>query len=162
MQSGVALTEAQIADARRIGVNRPDRVRLLKVQKILTPSHPALVTAAEATSLISPRTICLTLRYGIFIRNDHWDQRRLVVHELARTMQYERLGSIKAFLRQYLHECITIGYRGRPRRLSARRAGDWRGTTWLLECSFFIPFRKRRRNPVCHTWRSFGVRKTLP
>ncbi len=24
-------------------------------------------------------------------------------------MQYERLCSIEAFLRQYLHECITIG-----------------------------------------------------
>ncbi len=110
LQSGVAFTEAQIADARRVGINQPDRVRLLKVQEIPTPSHPALATTGEATSLISPCTIGLTLRYGIFIRDDHRDQRRLIVHELAHTTQYERLGSIEEFLRPYLHECITIGY----------------------------------------------------
>ena len=94
LQSGVALTEAQIADARRVGVTRPERVRLLRIPEIPTPRHPALAAAAEATSLISPFTLGLTLRYGIFIRDDHWGQRRLVVHELAHTMQYERIGSI--------------------------------------------------------------------
>ena len=49
LQSGVAFTEAQIADARRVGINQPDRVRLLKVQEIPTPSHPALATTGEAT-----------------------------------------------------------------------------------------------------------------
>ena len=88
------------------GLTQPDRVRLLKVQKIPTPSHPSLVTAGEAASLISSCTIGLTLRYGIFVRNDHRDQRRLIVHELAHTMQYKWLGSIEAFLRQYWHECI--------------------------------------------------------
>ena len=72
-------------------------------------------------NLISPCTIGLTLRYSIFIRDDHWGQRRLVVHELAHTMQYERLGSIEAFLRQYLHECITIGYPAAPMEQRAQR-----------------------------------------
>jgi len=121
LQAGVALTEAQIADAKRVGVTHPERVRLLEVQEIPTPSHPALAAAAEATTLISPSTIGLTLRYGIFIRADCWGQRRLVVHELAHTMQYERLGSIEAFLRQYLHECITIGYLAAPMEQEAKR-----------------------------------------
>ncbi len=121
LQSGVAFTDAQSADARRVGVARPERVRLLRVSEIPTPSHPALAAAAEATSLISPFTVGLTLRYGIFIRADQWGQRRLVVHELAHTMQYERLGSIDAFLRQYLHECITIGYPEAPMEQEAKR-----------------------------------------
>ena len=121
LQSGVTLTEAQMADARRVGVIHPERVRLLGVQEIPTPSLPALAAAAEATSLISPFTIGLTLRYGIFIRDDYWGQRQLVVHELAHTMQYERLGSIEAFLRQYLHECITIGYPAAPMEQEAKR-----------------------------------------
>jgi hypothetical protein len=69
--------------ARRVGATHPDQVLLVKVQKIPIPRHPALITAGEATSLISPFTIGLTLRYGIFIRDDYGDQRRLVVHELA-------------------------------------------------------------------------------
>ncbi len=121
LQSGVALTDEQIADARRVGVMRPERVRLLGVPVIPTPSHPALAAASEATRLISPLTIGHTLRYGIFIHEDYWGQRRLVVHELVHTMQYERLGGIEAFLRQYLLECITIGYPAAPMEQEAKR-----------------------------------------
>lgn len=121
MQSGVALTDEQIDDARRVGITKPERVRLLRVPKIPTPSHPELAAAAEATSLISPLTFGLTLRYGILIRQDDWGHRRLVVHELAHTMQYERLGSIEAFLRQYLYERLTLGYRTAPMEQEAKR-----------------------------------------
>src|SRR5262249_31113291 len=107
-------TEPQMADARRVGVARPERVRLLRVSEIPIPSDPVLSAAAEATHLISPFTIGLTLRYGIFIRTECWGQRRLVVHELAHTMQYERRGGIEAFLRPYLHQCLTIGYPEAP------------------------------------------------
>src|SRR5262245_58396041 len=110
LKSGAALTETQLTDARRVGVARPERVRLLRVPEIPSPYYPVLSAAAEATHLISPFTIGLTLRYGIFIRTECWGRRRLVVHELAHTLQYERLGSIEAFLRQYLQECLTLGY----------------------------------------------------
>jgi hypothetical protein len=56
----------------------------------------------------------LTLRHGIFIRADEWGDRRLVVHELAHTAQYERLGGFGPFLRQYLQECVTVGYPATP------------------------------------------------
>ena len=121
LRSGVPLNEAQLADARRVGVAQPERVRLLRVPEIPAPSHPVLAAAAAATGLISPFTIGLTLRYGICVLAEAWGQRRLIVHELAHTMQYERLGSIEAFLRQYLHECITIGYPEAPMEQEARR-----------------------------------------
>jgi hypothetical protein len=73
-----------------------------------------LRAAAQATQLISPGTGGLTLRYGIFIRDDCWGDRRLVFHELVHTLQYERLGGFEPFLRQYLHECLTIGYPAAP------------------------------------------------
>lgn len=107
IQSGVALTEPQLADARRVGVAHPERIRLLQVLLIPLPLHPALAVAAQATNLISPSTQGLTLRYGIFVRVDCWGQRPLIVHELVHTSQYERLGGFEAFLRPYLLECIT-------------------------------------------------------
>ncbi len=73
-----------------------------------------LRAAAEATQLISPSTAGLTVRYGIFIRADCWGDRGLVFHELVHTLQYERLGGFEPFLRQYLHECLTIGYPAAP------------------------------------------------
>ena len=107
VQSGVALSESQLADARRVGVAQPERVRLLRVAQIPVPTAPALAAAARATNLINALTHGLTFRYGIFIRADCWNQRPLVVHELVHTLQYERLGGFEGFLRPYLLECIT-------------------------------------------------------
>lgn len=110
LREGIALTPAQLDDARVVGIHSPERVRLLKVDEIPTPSDPILHAAADATGLISPLTCGLTLQYGIFIRIDQGADRRLLVHELVHTSQYERLGGIRSFLQRYLHECLTVGY----------------------------------------------------
>jgi len=121
LREGVPLTIGQLADARRIGITHPDRVRLRVVEEIPVPMDPELRMAAEMTGLISPMTIGLTLRYGIFIRSDCWGERHLVVHELVHTLQYERLGGFMPFLQQYLHECITVGYPAAPMEQEAKR-----------------------------------------
>ncbi len=114
LAQGVPLTSAQQSDASRVGVAHPDRVRLLVVPSVPGPEDIVLRAAAEATGLVSPRTAGLSLRYGIYVRSDVANDRFLIAHELVHTAQYERLGSIAAFLRQYLHECITIGYPAAP------------------------------------------------
>lgn len=121
LRDGVALTASQIEDAGRIGVQEPERVRLRVVGEIPMVESKILKAAAEQTGLISPFTIGLTLRYGIFIRADHWGERRLVVHELAHTAQYERLGGFKPFLSAYLDECLTVGYPNGPLEQEAKR-----------------------------------------
>ena len=112
--AGVPLSPAQFADAQEIGVIQPDKVRLLKVSAIPVPKNPVLRATARTTHLLTPQTAGLTLRYGIFIRADGWENRRLVFHELVHMMQYERLGGIHEFLQQYLHECLTLGYPAAP------------------------------------------------
>jgi hypothetical protein len=111
---GIPLSATQNADAESIGIAYPDKVRLLSVHAIPLPNDPMLREAAIATQLISPGTLGLTLRYGIFIRSDYWGDRALVFHELVHTLQYETLGGFMPFLRQYLHECITVGYPAAP------------------------------------------------
>ena len=114
LESGAALTPEQANDARAGGVAHPKRVRLRVVDAIPTPAHPVLRAASQATGLVGPFTAGLTLRYGIYIRRDLDGDRGLIAHELVHTGQYERHGSILAFLRQYLHECLTIGYPAAP------------------------------------------------
>jgi hypothetical protein len=114
LRDGVPLSTAQATDAKCIDIAHPEKVRLLKVARIPIPDNPALRDAVNAIQLISPRIAGLTLRYGIFIRADCWDDRRLVFHELVHTLQYERLGGFQGFLRQYLYECITVGYPAAP------------------------------------------------
>ena len=121
-RDGVPLTTSQIADAKRIGVMQPERVRLRVVEEIPSSLNPLLKAVARRIGLVSPLTIGLTLRYGIFIRSDCWGDRQLVVHELAHTAQYDRLGGFKPFLEEYLHECIIPpGYPFGPLEQEAKR-----------------------------------------
>jgi hypothetical protein len=119
LRKGVPLSSVGASDAVKIGVANPERVRLLSVGSIPVPEDPALRAAVEAAQFLSRDTIGLTLRYGIFIRTDWWGDRELVFHELVHTLQYERLGGLQAFLKQYLHECITLGYPNAPMELEA-------------------------------------------
>ena len=114
LQKGVGLNNAQMSDARRIGVAAPERVRLLQVDEIPLHQDPGLRAAAKATGLLSPETAGLTLRYGILIRSPFWGARDLVVHELVHVWQYEQFGGFEPFLRQYLWECVTLGYTKAP------------------------------------------------
>src|ERR1043165_4878821 len=88
MAKGKSLTPAQMWDARLAGIAHPERVRLLRVDQVPLPEHPELRAMAEAMKLSAPNG--LALRYGIYIRSDHWGRRSLLVHKLAHTAQYER------------------------------------------------------------------------
>lgn len=114
LQNGIPLTESIIADAKNIPVEHPERVRLLSVPSVPEPDDPQLKIISRAVGLITPNTIGLTLRYGIFIRSDRINNRQLIVHELVHTAQYERFGGVEGFLREYLQQCITIGYPDAP------------------------------------------------
>lgn len=49
-------------------------------------------------------------------------ERRLLIHELAHVVQYERLGGFHAFLGAYLQECINPGYPLGPLEQEAKAA----------------------------------------
>ena len=111
---GEPLSGSELADANVVGVRHPERVRILPVEAIPSPSHPILKAASEQIDLLPSAPSGLTLQYGIFVRGDCRQDRHLVVHELVHTAQYERLGGILRFLRNYLFECATLGYGAAP------------------------------------------------
>lgn len=121
LSHGVELTDIQISDAAKAGVNNPGKIRLLKVPSVPAPNDPALAQAAAAINLITPNTWGMALRYGIFLRADVWGRRDVLVHECVHTAQYERLGGFLPFLQAYLRECVTIGYPGCPMEQEAVR-----------------------------------------
>ena len=109
LKEGVPLSIRELADALSVGVKDPERVRLLRVETIPVPTHPALQAAYQVAKVpTAPRG--LTIHHGVFVRADYWRNRALILHELVHTAQYERLGGIEGFLRQYLLECATVGY----------------------------------------------------
>lgn len=110
---GRSLNAAEMSDARSAGVQHPERIRIMAVPVILPPQTFPLALAGKLVNLIGPQTAGITLRYGIYIREDCSDYRRnrnLYVHEFVHVGQYERLGSVNAFLKKYLRECLVEGY----------------------------------------------------
>ncbi|MEY2545624.1 MAG: hypothetical protein QOG48_741 [Verrucomicrobiota bacterium] len=124
LTEGVALSENELADARAAGVKEAQRIRLLRVESVPIPAHPQLRAAAETVHFLTPETRGLTLRYGIFVRWDCWQDRHLLAHEFGHTAQYERLGGIAPFLQRYLMECLTIGYANAPMELEVAQIAD--------------------------------------
>jgi len=109
-REGVPLTADEVSNARSLGVRHPERVRLLCVERVPWPGASVLRAASETIGFQIGATCGLTLGYGIYIREDCWRHRRLIAHELVHVAQYERFGGIEPFLRQYLRECLTVGY----------------------------------------------------
>src|SRR5579864_9116119 len=91
LKMGVPLPLEQITTAKRLGILHPERIRLRVVSQV-PPVNWLLRWVGEKLGVVSGKTIGMALRYGIFIREEHWGDRRLLTHELAHVAQYERLG----------------------------------------------------------------------
>jgi hypothetical protein len=120
LQEGVPLDAWEIQAARRAGVAMPQKVRLLEVDHVPLPADADLCAAAAAAGLITGTTLGMSLRYGIFVRDDAWRDRRIIAHELVHTGQCEKLGW-ELYLRQYLRECFDYGYNESPMEQEAVR-----------------------------------------
>src|SRR5262245_9658172 len=79
LKTGVALSKGQSEMARRLGILRPECIRLRAVVQV-PPLNWLLRRAREKLGVVSGQTIGMTLRYGIYIREDHWGDRRLLAH----------------------------------------------------------------------------------
>ena len=109
LRHGSRLSMQQLEDAARVGVQEPERVRVLFVEKV-PPHMPRFVRRIAAWLGLGPETTAgMALGHGIFVRADQSERRDLLVHELVHTAQYERLG-FRRFLREYLRECLADGY----------------------------------------------------
>ena len=126
---GRALDPPEAEDARRIGVKRPERVRLLEVPAMPSPEHPLFVPAFGRSRLIPPETEALTLGYGVYLHRAHRGERALIAHELKHVAQTEALGGVRPFYRSYLAECLRHGDPNGPMEREAIRVEESFGNT---------------------------------
>ena len=80
LELGTVLSPQYMKDAKSVGVKYPEQVKIYEVHQIPIPKHPILRAAAEATQLISPATIGISLRYGIFMHKNFSKDRYNIVH----------------------------------------------------------------------------------
>ena len=119
-RAGVALDDYRLSIARRVGVIRPELIRIALVEQLPMPADPELQQAAIATGLLGPHMAGLTLGHSIWICRPH-NSIRLLSHECRHVHQYEEAGSIAAFLATYLQQIVDCGYSNAPLELDARR-----------------------------------------
>jgi hypothetical protein len=73
------------------------------------PDHAEVLFAAKRSGLFQLASSGLTVGHGIYLRQDVWSSRQILVHECVHVAQYERMG-MRRFLDIYLRECIDPGY----------------------------------------------------
>ncbi len=117
--SGRPLDEVECEIARRVGVCRPERIRLLRVDRMPYPEHRLLQAAAMAVDFLGPQTLGLTLGHSVLVRRGH-ENTRLLSHEFRHVHQYEQAGSVATFLSVYLEQVLDHGYAAAPLEADAR------------------------------------------
>ena len=102
MEIGHQLSPQSKRDARAIGVQQIDLVRVMVLDE--TP----LPTDRDLRKFILQTAICsIVLETGAYYR-------RLIAHKLAHVMQYERFGGIEPFLVGYIPESFPPHYPNGP------------------------------------------------
>ena len=126
LASGRSLDSAEIELATRMGVSNPERVRILEVPTIPSPDTPALAEAVEMAGLMGAGVQGLTLGHSIYVIEGCLTT-LLLSHELVHVAQYERYGSIDAFINEYLKQYAEHGYKSMPLEKEAynRQVSDW-------------------------------------
>jgi hypothetical protein len=89
-------------DAKLVGVQDCDRVRVLVVDRIPLPENPELAKASKRIGIITKDTRCAGFGHALIIRVDAWNDRELILHNLVHIAQCERCGGLEQWVRQYL------------------------------------------------------------
>lgn len=111
-RAGTVLTSKQTSIAQSVGVRRSGDVRLFLVDDFPLPQHQQLRELVNGKLGIANMD-GITFEYGIFIRRTELNQ-KLLAHECRHVAQYEALGGIAGFVRQYLDELQRFGYHDAP------------------------------------------------
>ena len=117
LAEGQPLAGEALAFATELEITNPGEVRVMEVKTIPLPVPRPLVKLAAKWGLPLFEPAGMALGRGIYILEG---QSRLLRHELVHIAQYQRLGGIEPFLRRYLAQCLTCGYRKAPLEVEAR------------------------------------------
>ena len=116
---GKPLAENELILARRVGVVRPEFIRVLLVPVMPIPEDLALRQLAHQVGVLGPGAMGLTIGYGIYIRYGCYSL-RVLSHECRHVQQFEQVGSIAVCVQSYLAQLIEFGYRDAPYEIDAR------------------------------------------
>ena len=120
LRTGRPLQPPESDWAIRVGSSHPERIRVLCVPEIPMPVPHWMQRLGDRFRFACHAPAGMTLGHGIYVSDACSHDPTLLIHECVHVEQYERFGSVKSFLRQYLWECLTVGYEAAPLEREAR------------------------------------------
>ena len=121
LRTGRPLGPDEMNWAIKVGANHPERIRVLHVPEIPMPVPRWMQRLGDRFSFAGHAPAGMTLGHGVYVSDLCGNDPALLIHEFVHVGQYERLGSVKSFLRQYLWECLSAGYESAPLEQEARK-----------------------------------------
>ena len=115
---GRALTPEEIEVAHRVGVERPEAVRVVVLETFPMPADPELRTEAQRFGYGGPKEGGRTVGYVVMLKPQVAGNPTVLAHELVHVSQADRLGR-EGLLRRYLIEMAVVGYARSPLELEA-------------------------------------------
>ena len=121
LAEGKPLEADALEFAAGLKIENPEGLRVLEINPIPAPIPQPLLKLAESWGLPVFAPAGMTLGRGIYILHGHSG---VIRHELVHVAQYQRLGGIEPFMKQYLLECLFHGYFAAPLEQEAREVSD--------------------------------------
>lgn len=120
-KKGRLLTPDEIALAVALGMSEPEKISICVTERIPNPLHPFLSLAQCFGFSCITEAAGITLGQAIYVTEDSAESIELITHELVHVGQYQRAGSIWAFMIEYIHQCLMTGYYDAEWEVEARR-----------------------------------------
>jgi hypothetical protein len=120
LRRGRLLDPAELHFCQQIGIQHPERIRVLAVLQVPMPLPEFILRFGETFKIGTHHPAGMTLGQGIFALPAYAHHPPLICHELVHVRQYQKLGGIWRFLRRYLRECLYHGYFDSPMEQEAR------------------------------------------
>jgi hypothetical protein len=116
LREGESLAPALLEFASELGIEFPDEIRVMKVDRIPLPVPAGLVSFARWMGLPVFAPIGMALGRGIYFLPGHDGS---LPHELVHVLQYQRLG-MSRFMETYIFQCLAGSYADAPMEREAR------------------------------------------
>ncbi|HTV49360.1 MAG TPA: hypothetical protein VMG59_13060 [Phycisphaerae bacterium] len=120
---GRPLSSSEISDAVELGVVHPERVRYMIADEIPIPAKE-LAELVRQAGIADEDVMGIAFRYGIFIHSDVVGKELRLLHDLVHVAQFERLGDIQNFIKEYVTACLDYGFGRSPFEVEAREKSE--------------------------------------
>ena len=114
LRLGRELNDEELLWAKQLEIQNPHKIRILNVARIPSPVPEWIESFMQRRGFPVGTAAGMCMRYGIYLVEKYSHRKSLLAHEMVHTHQFERLGGVWLFLREYLYQTLLLGYINAP------------------------------------------------